>query len=89
MKFLVSFHWFLNKCFTKIFCPLIVVQVILSLFAMVALSYCQEYVIQSPYFVQQGHDYRVSEPYGNAYGAYGAYGGYGGYGAGLGYGAYY
>ena len=56
---------------------------------MVALSYCQEYVIQSPYFVQQGHDYRVSEPYGNAYGAYGAYGGYGGYGAGLGYGAYY
>ena len=65
-------------------------QLVLSLFAVVALAYSQQYAIQSPFFVQQGYDSRYLEPtlggvYGGpsladiGYGYGGGWGGYGGY----------
>ena len=70
-----------------------VLQLVLGMFALMALAYSQEYVIESPYFVTRGFDSRANEAsYGyGGYGGYAGYGGLGGYGGGYGagLGAYY
>ena len=69
------------------------VQLVLSIFSLMALVYSQQYTVESPYFVQQGYDTRLLEPtldgayggpaissHGLALGSWVGNGGYGGYG---------